>query len=463
MNIVLITIDCLRADHLSCMGYERQTSPFMDSLAEKGMLFTQAIINGVGTFASFPALMTSTYPFMHGGYERLNRKPIAEVLQNRGYVTAGLNANSFLSPYFGYDRGFDYFDCLNPKERKPRAGRITEMAKRLAGRNVHTLKFATRMKHLVFPQSGGMGGERLNREASSWLSRNYTTGFFLWIHYMDVHGPHYAPREYFRRIGYEPPSHQELISLNSKLSRAAKSHHREGKLIEAEIELLKATYDAEIRYVDDRIKELFNRLRDLGIDKDTAAIITGDHGEEFFEHGNYHWHENFHDEMLRVPLIVYSPAISPGRIDRQVEHIDIAPTILHLANQDEEASFIGKSLLADNPGSEYVISEAALDYASGSRTQKIVKISFDVRKTSIRFEKGTAKWKYINSTKENEEELYDLASDPFERDNLVGIKHGRVEEILVEFRTRLQAHFKLEEEQRRVRQKIRRLKNGRYF
>ena len=73
MNVILITVDCLRADRLSCVGYERNTTPFIDSLAEQGMLFKQAIINGVGTFASFPALMTSTYSFMHGGYERVNR------------------------------------------------------------------------------------------------------------------------------------------------------------------------------------------------------------------------------------------------------------------------------------------------------------------------------------------------------------------------------------------------------
>jgi arylsulfatase A-like enzyme len=319
------------------------------------------------------------------------------------------------------------------------------------------------MKHLMFPRSGGMGGERLNREVLSWLSRNYTASFFLWIHYMDVHGPHYAPPEYFRRIGYLPPSHNELIGLNSKLSRAAKSHHREGKISEAETDLLKATYDAEIRYVDDCIKDLFNKLGSLQIDKDTAIIITADHGEEFFEHGDYHWHENFHDEMLRVPLIIYSPDAPSRRIDRQVEHIDLAPTILDLANEDEEASFIGKSLLTDSAGSEYVISEVAPDYASGSGTRKIIKISFDVRKTSIRFEKGTTKWKYINSTKENEEELYNLASDPFERDNLVERKDEGVQEILVELRTRLQAHFKLEKEQRRVRQKIVRLKNGHCF
>jgi arylsulfatase A-like enzyme len=462
MNILLITVDCLRADHLSCMGYRRQTSPFIDSLAESGILFTQAIINGVGTFASFPALMTSTHPFMHGGYEKVNRKMIAEVLQERGYITAGFNDNSFLSPYFGYDKGFDYFKYLNAAKRKGLASKTKMIAKRIVSRNARTLKFATMMKRLILPEGGGMGGARLTSEVLSWLSKNHPTNFFLWIHYMDVHGAHYAPREYFLKIGFEPPAQKELVDLNSKLGQAAKSY-KEGRIGKREIDVLAATYDAEIRYVDDRIEELFNKLSYLGIDKNTAIIITGDHGEEFFEHGDYHSHENFYDEMLRVPLVICGPDIAHKRIDKQVEHIDIAPTILHLLDEDEEGAFIGKSLLGNNPGSEYVITEVAPDYMSSSATQRIIKINFDVRKTSIRSEKGNGKWKYINSTKENKEELYDLTRDPTEKDNSIDRRARDVQEILGESRERLQAHFKLEEEQMRVKQRIRILKNGRHF
>jgi len=455
MNILLITVDCLRADHLFCMDYERQTSPFIDSLAEKGMLFTQAIINGVGTFASFPALMTSTHPFMYGGYERVNRKTIAEVLQKRGYITAGFNDNSFLSPYFGYDKGFDYFKYLNLRKGGTLSSKIWGMGKRIVSRNVHTLKFATMIKRLILPKGGGMGGARLTSEVLSWLSKNYKTNFFLWIHYMDVHGAHYAPQEYFHKIGLQPPSQKELISLNSKLSQAAK-FYKEGKISESEIELLKATYDAEIRYVDDRIKELFNKLSYLGIDKDTAIIITGDHGEEFFEHGNYHSHENFYEEMLRVPLIIYYPDMPSKRIDRQVEHIDIAPTILHLLNENEEPAFVGKSLLSDHAGSGYVITEVALDYISRSKGQQIINIDFNIRKTAVRVEETNQKWKYIYWTKGNKEELYNLGNDPLERKNLA--EEAVTPEILLRLRKKVMAHIKMEEEQKRIRDKLKKLR-----
>ena len=464
MNILLITVDCLRADHLSCMGYHRQTSPFIDSLAEKGMLFTQAIINGVGTFSSFPALMTSTYPFMYGGYERINRKTIAEILQKRGYVTAAFNDNSFLSPYFGYDRGFNHFDCMGIRRGETFVKKLARKLYEAVSVSKSLSEFAWKMHHYLFLwKRPKMGGASINKRVFSWLEENYADNFFLWIHYMDAHGNHYAPQEYFRKIGLQPPSQKELINLNRKLGRSASRLYKEGKISEREIELLRATYDAEVRYVDDCIKEMLNKLASLGIEKNTATIITADHGEGFFEHGDYHSAENFYDEMLRVPLIIYSPDIAPKGIDEQVESMDIAPTILDLIGEKGEDAFVGKSLLHDNAGGKYVISEAAHDYLKTSGTQKIVKIDFNLRKTSIRFEKGNSKWKYISSTKENKEELYDLKCDPFEKNNLIGRKDGKIEVILGEFRERLQAHFKLEKEQRRVKQKIKRLRTGYHF
>jgi arylsulfatase A-like enzyme len=461
MNIFLITIDCLRADHLSCLGYHRQTSPFIDSLAEKGMLFTQAIINGVGTVSSFPALMTSTYPFMHGGYERVNRKTIAEVLRKRGYATAGFNDNAFLSPYFGYDRGFSHFDYMGKRRGETLVMKLARKAYKIVGKSRSVSDFVRKTRHYLFlRKSPKMEGANLNRRVFSWLEANYTDDFFIWIHYMDVHGAHYAPQEYFRKIGLQPPSQRELISLNRKLGRGSSRLYKEGKISEREIELLRSTYDAEIRYVDDRVKEISSKLVSLGIDKKTAMVITADHGEGFFEHGDYHSAENFYDEMLRVPLVIYSPAISPKKIDEQVESIDIAPTLLDLIGEKGEDTFLGRSLLSDNAGGKYVISEAAYDYVKSSGTRKIVKIDFNLRKTSIRSDKGDSKWKYIHSTTENKEELYDLTSDPFEENNLINRNDREVEDILAECRGRLRAHFRLEEEQRRVQQTIKRLRTG---
>lgn len=113
-NVILITIDCLRADHVGCLGYDRPTTPNIDELAEAGVLFTQAFSQGSKTATSFPALLASTYPLMFEGYKRISepRKMISEVLKENGYTTAAFHSNPTLSSYFNYDRGFDTFEDL---------------------------------------------------------------------------------------------------------------------------------------------------------------------------------------------------------------------------------------------------------------------------------------------------------------------------------------------------------------
>lgn len=110
-NVVLITIDCLRADHVGCLGYDRNTTPNIDQIAEEGVLFEQAIAQGGRTATSFPSILTSTYPLMFGHHKKITRprKTIAEVLKNHEFSTAGFHANPSLSRYFNYDRGFETF------------------------------------------------------------------------------------------------------------------------------------------------------------------------------------------------------------------------------------------------------------------------------------------------------------------------------------------------------------------
>jgi len=448
MNVILVTIDCLRADHLSCMGYIRNTSPFIDTLAKEGMVFSEAIVNGAGTFASFTALLTSTYPFMRGGFEKLNRKTIAEVLKKRGYRTAGFNDNGFLSPYFGFDRGFDYFNCLSVQQKKTQIGKLLDKFRKVVGD----------IAQMTFGSDCNMNGKTVTKLVLDWLKENYKYDFFLWIHYMDVHGPHYAPRSYYTKIGVKPPSLIELYKLNRKLGNNPSELYKKGEISNKDIELLKNTYDAEIRYVDDCVSKLFNTLDSLGIKKKTTLIIAGDHGEEFFEHGGYHSNLNLYDEMIRIPLIIYGPNVPKKRVNTQVRQIDIAPTILKILNEDCEIDFLGKDLI-DNAGSKYVITEAAYYSISGDRSGKIVDIDFSLRKTSIRAEINGQKWKYIYCMKHKVEEFYNLTKDPLERNNLIKSKKNTIaKEILEELENILMLHLKREEEEKRLKTKLKLLK-----
>jgi len=443
MNLILITIDCLRADHISCIGYNRNTTPFIDSLAKNGLLFKEVIVNGAGTFASFTSLFTSTYPFMRGGFERLNRKTIAEVLKKKGYTTAGINDNGYLSPYFGFNRGFDYFNCLSVQNRR-------------SHRAIDILKKIISDLAMGFGSDWSMNGRIVTKLALDWITENKSDDFFLWIHYMDVHGPHYAPRTYYSKIGIKPPIIFDLYRLNRKLKENPSELYKAGIINKKDIELLKNTYDAEIRYVDECIYRLYKELKFLNLLDKTIILITSDHGEEFFEHGDYHSNTNLYDEMIRVPLVVFGPNIPIRIVSSQVRQIDIAPTILDLLGEGEEEEFIGKSLVNGNPKREYIITEAAYYEISGGRSDKLLKIDFKLRKTSIRAEINGQKWKYIYCTKSKREELYNLTKDPSENLNLINDESDEVCRILETMRCILKNHLRHEEEERQLKINIRR-------
>jgi len=414
----------------SIIWYRRMTSPFLDGIAERGLVFRECIVNGAGTFASFTALMTSSYPFMNGTFERINRVTLAEVLNRNGFYTIGINDNAFLSPYFGFDRGFDEYICLVERRRiRDLIGRLVQL--KLGG-------------------DLGMSGKVITKIAVKALRRFRGVDVFMWIHYMDVHGPHYAPKWCYKSVGDYVPKFRELLRLNRKLSRA-ESLYKEGKIGSRDVELLKLTYDAEIRYVDRCIQTLFEEVKRLGLLKDTYFVITGDHGEEFFEHGGYHSNLNLYEEMIRVPLIIYGPDIPAKVVSGQVRHIDIAPTILEIAGV-KYSGFIGKSLLGEDCTSPIAITEAAY-YRVGKR---IVEMSFWDRKTSIRLSNGSRRLKYISCMKTGKEELYDLNIDPGERVNLAG--DDRYAEDIEEFRRILKRHLESERERACIKRLVRRIR-----
>lgn len=413
-NVILITIDCLRADHLPFLGYERYTTPFIDSLARQGLLFTETIINGIGTFASLTAIMTGAHPLINGEYGRIDKLTIAEILKSYGYITVGFVVNNaFLSQHFGFDRGFVYFNWFkSPKAKHPvlsilnDTGSILSKVNKLIGNTVSYLA------HSYSVDVYGMDGAFLNKAVISWLKQNHNKRFFLWVHYMDAHGPHYVPESYLREFSKKSISKVDVALLNAKLVVGRKLNAKE-------LEFLKLIYDAELRYIDDRVKELFSIIQRLGLESKTYIIITGDHGEEFFDHGNYHSHTQFYEEMIRVPLIIYGPDVPIKIVREQVQHVDIAPTIIDLLQLEARSPwFTGKNLLCNNPTSEFIITEVSTDYDKYLASHGIIKGTLASAKYSIRYSKDNIKVKLIYDVKTCKKELYDLKKDPKERINI---------------------------------------------
>jgi len=389
-NVILITIDCLRVDCIGCLGHRHQATPNIDDLVRNGVLFSQAISNGVGTPESFPSIMTSTYPLMSpnsGGlhdsfWVKLSSKwhTIAEVLRSREFSTAAFNANPWLTSIFHYDRGFDIFDDSLKSYRR---NNVFDKLRRKLG-TLRGDKF--------------LRAKLINKKAFSWL-RNNLDRFFLWLHYMDVHSP-YNPKKIskLKRI--------DAIRLERKISRNPQTFSKK------ELERWKSFYQEEIAYVDREIGFFLDELEHIGISSDnTFLILTADHGEQFMEHGEW-GHGRLYDEVLRVPVIVNGPGIIRNTvIENQVSLLDLAPTIVDLFNIPKVQTFLGTSLVpmmkdGGAKSNKYVISETL--------TQ-----NFSCR---------TEDWKYITDRKDRRE-LYNLQVDPNEKTNLASRETKKVKEL----------------------------------
>ena len=443
-NIILITIDSLRADHISCLGYSRLTTPNLDNIANEGILFTQAIATGPETRPSITSILTSTYPLMYGGYSSFFNKrriSLAEILKENGYTTAAFHSNPYLSKFYGYDRGFDIFqDFLKVSPLREEVKKFKEYIKI---KYKHLFDFSRRVYGKVYnfirklePIDECANAEAINKEAISWLKNN-SSNFFLWLHYMDTHANYAPPKNY-------KPSYislKEVRKLNENI------HNTKG---ENNVKKLIDLYDGEIRYVDYNIGLFLNELKKMRISDDTFIIITADHGEEFGEHGGYMHTPKLYDELIRVPLIIIGPELENRIISKQVSLLGLAPTVLDLLNIKKPITFQGDSLLPLMKGMKTEFSDAISEVCVWEKDP--FKIDLKKRKTSLR----TEQWKYILN-EDGSEELYNLQDDPRERKNLVEKEREKV----IKFKSKIMKHILTEQEmdeKEKLREKIKMLK-----
>jgi arylsulfatase A-like enzyme len=452
VNLILITIDCLRADHLSCLGYSKETTPHLDCLASRGLLFSQAISTSPFTPASLISVFTSTYPLMYGGELRVTKRrtTAAQVLKEHGYCTAAFHSNPWLSAYYGFNRGFDTFgDRLNEGHRKSLLSKAEKLAISRVDKKSKLYKILAQLYGAVGFGNPYTEAEVLNREALSWLHDN-PNNFFLWIHYMDVHNP-YIPR---RRIN-SPFERYHLFKLNHK------AFGDQVGLTPEEIKELTNLYDAKVSYTDEMIASLLAQLEQSNTLDNTFVIVTADHGQQLMEHGYCGHTSHLYDEVTRVPLIIAGPGFKGQVISQQVSLLDLAPTILDILEIKKPKGFIGNTLveLVDGNnkkvGNLGAISETPRDKRSLLRMQTKPRLDIDQTKISLR----TGKWKYIYANGK-QDELYCLEDDPKETHNIIDIEP----EIASKLRTRITAHIEFEHktapsEEEIIKEKVRWLKS----
>ncbi len=340
-NVLLFTIDALRADHLPFWGYSRDTAPHLHSLMERGVVFTQAFATGPTTPFSVPGIVASVHSFTLGGLglpkEALST--LAEAFRRGGYVTAGFSPNPFISAAYNYHRGFDLFrDPQNWARREERLRvkvwayvRHLPFLQRIL-RDINTQVFGGRFSF------GYWQAEEILAALREWLrSLEGPQPFFVWCHFNDVHHPWVPRASIAQEMGLRVPSIRRAKQLVDRLMSNQDAVSE--ALSPAELEEVLSLYDIAIRYVDQAIGAFLQEV-DL---EETLVVVTADHGEEFGEHGGFHRNTPY-DEMLHVPLILAGGGVPRGKvIDHPVSLLDLAPTLLDLCALDREITFQGES------------------------------------------------------------------------------------------------------------------------
>ncbi len=311
-DILLISIDSLRPDHLGCYGYGRDTSPALDKLAADGTLFENTVSTTSWTLPAHISLFTSMDISVHGvAHDGLSLHPgigtLAQELKKNGYATAAFCSSPYMSPAFGFDRGFDLYHNIDLEDNKIADTTLPNPEQR---DGVH----------------GEITSPRITELATEWIRSHREKPFFLFLHFWDVHFDYIPPPPYDRR--FDP-------DYTGKIDGRDYWHNEKinPQMDPRDLEHIIALYDGEIAYVDQHLEQIFGVLKELGLDDRTLIVVTADHGDEFFEHGGKGHRSTLFDEVVKIPLIVRPPGGNrTGRkVPGQVSIIDIAPTILELA------------------------------------------------------------------------------------------------------------------------------------
>lgn len=425
LNVLLLSVDTLRGDRLQAGDPPGGLTPNLSRLAAQGTLFTRAQAPSPWTLPSVSSLLTSLHPTAHGATRPRCRLPsslvtLAERLSAAGLFTQAVVANGWLDFPFGMDQGFDDYRYISTRSGRPRwwPGMIGRQAASCAG---------LARGPSAEPEDSSTA-EHLVDRAIAFLERSRGGNFFLWVHLADPHDP-YAARGRFHALARPP---RRPPGLFPQFDSGSIIELRQGRIVPvAERQRLLALYDLEVRYTDEQIGRLLERMADLGLQRNTLVVFTADHGEEFWEHGNLVHGHTLYQELLDIPLILRPPdGHPPAHRQREevVSLLDVAPTILDFLGLQPPAAWSGRSLLPLLRG----------EGETGERPFFGESLIYYEEKKSVR----QGRYKYIYTPRSGADELFDLEADPGERVNRV----GELPDIAGRLRESLLAHLARQEE-----------------
>lgn len=378
LNVILISVDTLRADHMGDHGYHFVTTPELDRFGREASVFENCVSTAPYTAPSIWSMMTSKYPSTHkvgapdGEKIIHNQSTLARILAKHGYRTVAFVSNFVLRRSRRFYQGFDIYDDTLTSPR---------LASGLPERTA----------------------EKTNEYVLNWLDLAGKDNFFLWVHYQDPHGPYLPPARYLSRFpegGYDDAPGTLSVTSNDGKGGIPRYQYVPGQTHPS---YYRRRYDAEIAYADESVGRLMESIKEKGLWDNSIVIFTADHGEAMGEHGYYFAHgQDLTDNLIRIPLIIHIPGIEQvGRIKEQVSIIDIAPTVLAAVGLENEMEAQGMNLMPLIKG----------------ETERLKREYVIVEDMKHRVGFRTLKRKYIDGP--DGRRMFDLVHDPDESTNII--------------------------------------------
>ncbi len=409
-SVILISLDTVRADHLSVYGYDRDTTPALREFSRDALVFPNAVAAGDMTLISHASLFTGLAGYEHRAHTSLENlygvpladefQTLAEILAAEGYRTSAVVANSiFLGREYGLQQGFQYFD-----DRWPAL--MTADVPTYCLRGIVSLAL-----RLILPWSPltrrFRTADEINQEAMRLLPESpESPPFFLFLNYMDAHSPYIPPEPFAEKFPGRIPDYGfgdyvaargRVLGSNQPLPPEIRAH-------------LISQYDGAIAYIDSRLGQLFEELKRRGFYERSLIIVTSDHGEAFGEDGAIEHSMSVHQDQVHVPLLIKLPGQRrTGVIDKPVGSRDVLPMILGILGIPAPAGVSGRDLLDEVGGWDQPV------IAESYPIHHTVEYGERFRRTERAIYLG--RWKLIGSTA-GKRELYDLSADPAETTNL---------------------------------------------
>jgi len=386
-NVVFVSFDTLREDHTSYSGYVRNTTPNIDKFTKSGFVFTNTISVSSWTLPSSMSWFTGVYPSKHkvtnkytvlpSGEEEItnlshvspNLKTLAEVFKENGYLTGGFTGGAGVHRQFGFDKGFDVY--IDDKD------------------------FA--------------GFEYTYPKAIEWIKQNKDKKLFVFLHGYNIHGQYEPPGGYDKRfVDFEYKGKLTGSKDEQKDLREEGLSRGQIYLTKDDVRFLTDLYDEKIQRADELFSKFIREYKQLGLIGKTVFVLTSDHGEELYDHGQIDHGHNLYDELIKVPLIITSPySIRARKIDSQVSSIDIPPTILDLLG-----------LLNSSKMSQQLQGKSLISLIKGEKVLRDVFSETDYRyAVFLRSIRTSDRWKLIKNLEQKLDYLFNLNTDKDEKNN----------------------------------------------